>query len=183
MFPRSPARDREAGSSSPTCSQPLRSRSPRKLPPAHPLPLTVTELQSVRFSADGKQLYSGGDDGLLRVLGDTPLKTVVVVHSNHPNELDESVAEVADIDRALDYTLQARSAMGSIQNQLETVVDNLMGSIENFSASDSRIRDLDIASEAATLTQYQVLQNAAVGVLSQANRLPQMILGLLEARG
>lgn len=127
----------------------------------------------------GLGLFDGGLGGTTFAdIGSVDFSAVPPLGSN-----DIAQGFLSDVDAALDYTLQARAAMGSIQNQLETVIENLQSSIENFSASDSRIRDLDIASEAATLTQYQVLQNAAVGVLSQANRLPQMILGLLDARG
>lgn len=89
---------------------------------------------------------------------------------------------LSDVDRAMQNLSNTRSAMGAYQNQMEAVMENLTDSIENLSASNSRIKDVDIAEESALLTQYQVLQNASVSVLSQANRLPQMILGLLEAR-
>jgi len=85
-----------------------------------------------------------------------------------------------DIDAAMRVLNQRRSLLGASQKQLESVSDNLTTSIENSQASNSRIVDLDIASESATLNQYQVLQNAAVTVLAQTNRLPQMIMGLLQ---
>lgn len=95
---------------------------------------------------------------------------------------DAAQGFLSDIDAAIDRAVAIRSSMGSFQNQLESVIFNLNSSIENLSASDSRIRDLDIARETADLAKHQVLQNASVGVLGQANKLPQMILGLLEAR-
>ncbi len=87
-----------------------------------------------------------------------------------------------DIDQALDEVVLRRSMLGSFQNQLESVTENLSASIENFSASNSRIRDLDVAQETATLTQYQILQQAGVSVLAQANRLPQQIVDLISIR-
>ncbi|MGE0199886.1 MAG: flagellin [Candidatus Melainabacteria bacterium] len=85
-----------------------------------------------------------------------------------------------DIDAAMRVLTQRRSLLGASQKQLESITDNLTTSIENSQASNSRIVDLDIAQESATLNQYQVLQNAAVTVLAQTNRLPQMIMSLLQ---
>ncbi len=87
-----------------------------------------------------------------------------------------------DVDQALDEVVLRRSMLGSFQNQLESVTENLSASIENFSASNSRIRDLDVAQETATMTQYQILQQAGVSVLAQANRLPQQIVDLISIR-
>lgn len=90
---------------------------------------------------------------------------------------------LSDIDNAITIATSRRAGLGSFQNQLESVTENLNSSIENLSASNSRIKDVDVAGETAVLTQYQVLQNAAVSVMAQSNRLPQLVLGLLEARG
>jgi len=51
---------------------------------------------------------------------------------------------------------------------------------ENLTASESRIRDLDIAKETASMTKYQILQQASVSILSQSNKLPQLALSLLQ---
>ncbi len=87
-----------------------------------------------------------------------------------------------DVDAAIDAITAQRSTLGSFQNQLENVAQNLASSSENFNAAHSRIRDLDIASEMSVLTQEQILQQASVSVLSQTNDIPRMIIDLLQAR-
>jgi len=72
-----------------------------------------------------------------------------------------------------------RANLGAIQNRLISTSENLSVGIENFSAADSRIRDADIASTTADLTRNNILLNAAVGVLSQANAQPQAALRLI----
>jgi flagellin len=72
-----------------------------------------------------------------------------------------------------------RAALGAVQNRLENTITNLSVQAENLQASESRISDIDIASEMTEFTRNQVLTQAAVGMLSQANSLPQMALRLL----
>lgn len=85
-----------------------------------------------------------------------------------------------DIDRALASVSARRSLIGAIQNQLDSAIQNLSLSGENFSASESRIRDLDMAAETANLTKAQILQQASVSILSQANQAPGLVLRLLQ---
>ncbi|MBK8190506.1 MAG: flagellin FliC [Vampirovibrionales bacterium] len=87
---------------------------------------------------------------------------------------------IGSIQSAIDSVTSRMSIIGSLQNQLQSAIDNLQIGIENFSASNSRIRDLDIASESSTLVQNQILQQSAVSVLSQANSIPQLTLQLLQ---
>jgi len=72
-----------------------------------------------------------------------------------------------------------RANLGAVQNRFESVIRNGQNAAENLSASKSRIEDADFASETAGLTKYQILQQAGVSVLSQANSMPQTVLGLL----
>jgi flagellin len=71
-----------------------------------------------------------------------------------------------------------RANLGAIQNRLISTSENLGVSIENFSAANSRIRDTDIAQSSAELARNNILMNASVGVLAQANQQPQMALRL-----
>ena len=73
-----------------------------------------------------------------------------------------------------------RSTFGAIQNRFSSVVANLQTTSENLSASRSRIRDPDFASETANLTRGQILQKAGVAMLAQANALPNNVLSLLR---
>lgn len=87
---------------------------------------------------------------------------------------------LADVDAALQAVNVQRATVGSLQNKLDSVTSNLEQGIENFSSSNSRIRDVDVAAEAAQMTQSQILTEAATTVLSQTNQLPRMILNLLK---
>lgn len=121
--------------------------------------------------------------GIQIVGGAARFADIASIDFSGPTANTDAQSFLDDVDSALTALTAKRSAMGAFQNQMEAVMENLNSSIENLSASNSRIKDVDIAEESALLTQYQVLQNASVSVLSQANRLPQMILGLLDARG
>ena len=82
-------------------------------------------------------------------------------------------------DNALKAVNDARADMGAIQNRFSSVISNLQSSTENLSASQSRIRDTDYASETAKLTRGQILQQAGTAMLAQANSLPNSVLSLL----
>ena len=86
---------------------------------------------------------------------------------------------IAMIDTMLDRVSSVRSDFGTIQNRFESVVRNLQNVSENLSASRSRIQDADFASETAALTRNQILQQAGIAMLSQANAAPQSVLSLL----
>ena len=83
------------------------------------------------------------------------------------------------IDSALEKLNDMRAQLGASQNRFETTAAALESSAENLSAANSRIRDVDVASESAELARSQVLAQAGVSVLAQANQLPQMALKLL----
>jgi len=83
------------------------------------------------------------------------------------------------IDAAIDSVSRVRGRFGSMQNRLESTIRNLGVRTENLIDAESRIRDVDIAREAAELTRLQILQQAAVSVLAQANVQPQLALRLL----
>ena len=83
------------------------------------------------------------------------------------------------IDAALTQISNIRSTLGASQNRLNVTIDNLGTSIENLSASNARIRDADVARETANLTRAQILVQAGVSVLAQANQSPQIALSLL----
>lgn len=83
------------------------------------------------------------------------------------------------VDFALSQVSNLRSEFGSIQNRLESTIANLQIGSENFSAARSRIIDADFAQETARFTRAQILQQAGISQVAQANSLPQLVLGLL----
>ncbi len=84
------------------------------------------------------------------------------------------------LDMAIKGTSAVRGALGSLQNRLESTVANLGVAVENLTASESRIRDVDMANEMVTYTRNSILSQAGVAMLAQANQIPQGILGLLR---
>jgi flagellin len=87
---------------------------------------------------------------------------------------------LASIDQAIANVSSARSTFGSVQNRLEHTLNNLSSYEENLTASESRIRDVDMASEMVNFTKLQILQQAGTAMLSQANSAPQSVLSLLR---
>ncbi len=84
------------------------------------------------------------------------------------------------VDTALESVNSTRADFGAIQNRFESVVRSLQTTAENLSASRSRIMDADFAAETAALTRAQILQQAGVAMLAQANAAPQSVLNLLR---
>ncbi|AFI85180.1 MULTISPECIES: flagellin [Methylophaga] len=83
------------------------------------------------------------------------------------------------LSTALDTVNQSRATYGALQNRFEAVISNLQNYAENLTAARSRIQDADFAAETANLTRSQILQQAGVSILAQANTLPQTALSLL----
>lgn len=84
------------------------------------------------------------------------------------------------VDSAINTVNDLRGQLGAIQNRFESTIANLSTSVENLSASNSRILDADFAAETAKLSKSQVLQQAGISVLAQANARPQQVLSLLQ---
>ena len=88
-------------------------------------------------------------------------------------------AALTSIDSAISTIGGARADLGALQNRFQSTIRNLSSISENVSAARSRIRDTDFASETAELTRNQIIQQASVSVVSQANQRPQTALSLL----
>lgn len=89
-------------------------------------------------------------------------------------------AALTALDTAISNVASLRAGFGTVQNRLESSIRSLAVAIENTSAAESRIRDVDFASETAELTRNQVLQQAGISVLAQANVSTQNALALLN---
>lgn len=84
------------------------------------------------------------------------------------------------LDTALNSIASYRATLGSVQSRLNSTINNIDISSENMQAAQSRIRDVDFASETAKFTQNKILQQAGVSVLTQANQQPEAVLQLLR---
>ena len=87
---------------------------------------------------------------------------------------------IDNIDIALDTVNSARATLGASQSRFESVISNLMVSVENQTAARSRIMDADFAAETANLSRAQILQQAGNAMVAQANQLPQQVMRLLQ---
>jgi flagellin len=92
----------------------------------------------------------------------------------------DSQSAIASVDLALKDIATIRGGLGAVQNRFESTIANLMSASENISAARSGILDADFAAETAELTKSQILQQAGLAMLSQANQIPQAALTLLQ---
>lgn len=96
---------------------------------------------------------------------------------------DTSAADIADSDSVQAEVTKIstqRAALGAVQNRFEHTINNVNVAIENLSASESRIRDTDMAQEMMSFTRSQILSQAGTAMLAQANQAPQGVLSLLR---
>ena len=106
---------------------------------------------------------------------DTAISTFTAAKTNA-----NAAALIAVVDVAIGQVSGIRGGLGAVQNRLEHTVASLGIASENLTASESRIRDLDVASEMVSFTKTQILQQAGTAILAQANQAPQSILSLLR---
>ncbi|MFN3218137.1 MAG: flagellin [Acidimicrobiales bacterium] len=138
------------------------------------------------FSADEQTFHIGSAAG--ETIGiTTGVLTTASVGSDAIDISGLDLAAAGGADTAIDTIRDAiasvsttRGDLGAIQNRLETTVRNLQVSIENLSASESRIRDTDMAAEMANFTRNQIMMQAGTSMLAQANAVPQNVLALLR---
>jgi flagellin len=107
-------------------------------------------------------------------LGNSALNSTSVTSMANAN------TTIGRVDAALTAVSSLRSTFGAIQNRFESTIASLSAVSENLEASRSRILDADFAAETAALTKAQILQQAGVAILAQANAAPQSVLALLQ---
>lgn len=89
-------------------------------------------------------------------------------------------ASTGSVDTAIEAISTTRADLGAMQNRLEHTIKNVNVAVENLSASESRIRDTDMANEMVSFTRAQILSQAGTAMLAQANQIPQGVLSLLR---
>jgi flagellin len=104
----------------------------------------------------------------------------IIGQSNSAVDSQTSARSALDaIQLAITSVNQKRGSLGALESRLEVTINNLQVARENFKAAESRIRDVDVATEAAELTRLNILQQAGAAVLAQANQAPQIAVQLL----
>jgi len=138
----------------------------------------LTSGASINFSiAIG--FRSGTGNTLSLALNDIQTSSLGLASVNVSTAANATSA-LANIDSAISAIASARAEYGSIQNRFEATIANLQVTSENLTAAESRIRDADIALETSIFTKNQILVQAGIATLAQANTLPQQALTLLR---
>lgn len=115
-----------------------------------------------------------------KLVNDTSSTTEDTLNNVNITDRSGASAAIETIDSALDQVNSTRAELGAVQNRFESTISNIASTSENLSAANSRILDADFASETASLQKSQVLQQAGISVLAQANAKPQQVLSLLQ---
>lgn len=123
-------------------------------------------LEGLRFNSESLGIGKGSEIGPMEG-SEGPLR-------------EEIAQKLSTIDTSLGMIAKERANLGALQSRFDTTINNLMTSVENLGAARSRIADADFASETADLAKNQILSQASLSVLSQANQIPQMALALLK---
>jgi flagellin len=137
------------------------------------LDYTTALPQTTTINLNSSGTISGGNDATMATTSTTIATLDIGTASG-------AQSAIAVIDAALATVSSDRADLGAIQNRFESIVSNLSTNAENQSAARSRIMDADFAVETASLTRGQILQQAGIAVLAQANAAPQNVLALLQ---
>lgn len=121
----------------------------------------------------GTSLFNGG-------AGSANASSLSAVNSINVGTQSGAEAAISIIDGALTQINTVRAQLGAVQNRFTSTIDNIANSVENLDAANSRIVDADFAAETASLARAQILQQAGIAILAQANQIPQNVLALLR---
>ena len=135
-------------------------------------------------SASTAQISFSGVQGTLASLGLAAANTAALSYSLNGITIAEgqqaSRSALDAVRQAISSLASTRGTLGATESRLQVTINNLQVARENFAAAESRIRDVDVASEAAELTRLGILQQAGASVLAQANQQPALALSLLR---
>jgi flagellin len=138
------------------------------------------------LNGEGKELtfQVGNDAGEMNRIAFDPTKTNIKaealgVSSVSVASKDGALEALGNLDEAIKRVNENRSELGALQNRLNSTSNSLGIAVENLSEAKSRISDTDIAAETSTMVKNQILQNAGISVLAQANAAPNNALKLL----
>ena len=143
--------------------------------------LTTTKFNGIDVFAGKSGVITGGKDGVVIALGHdggTKLEIEAATLTDVKGLGNGSTA--TNIETAITAVNKQRATYGALQNRLEYSMNNMGTTTENLTAAESRIRDVDMASEMAEFTKQNILTQAAQSMLAQANQQPQNVLSLLR---
>jgi flagellin len=141
---------------------------------------TQTYVGSIRLTAADQIVVGGGAPAKAGFTATSLALGNAALNSASVTTVAGANTTITRVDAALTSVSNLRSTFGAIQNRFESTISNLSSISENLTASRSRIMDADFAAETANLTRAQILQQAGIAILAQANAVPQNVLGLLR---
>ncbi len=130
-------------------------------------------------SASAK-FHIGANQGQTISIGIGNMNTATIGATGNVKSQSAADTAIKAMDTAISKVDVARGDLGAVQSRLESTIANLTNVSENIAASRSRIMDADIAMETSSLTKSNILQQAGISVLAQANQQPQLALSLLQ---
>jgi flagellin len=133
----------------------------------------------VQFQSSGGVNVTSTDTTNSVMATDNENSELIAVNTINLGSADGASAAIDVLDNAIQQVNDLRATLGALQNRLQSTVANLGSSSENLQISNSRIRDADVAMESAELARAQVLMQAGISVMAQANQQPQQALKLL----
>ena len=133
------------------------------------------------FSVNETAFTAGSGGGTGSLFGSVGAQTVTAA-SNNASNTGNAIAALTALQTAVTNLGLVQGKVGAGENKLQYAVNLAQSQITNYSAAESGIRDADVAQEAANLTKAQVLQQASLAALAQANSAPQAVLSLLSGR-
>jgi len=147
----------------------------------------ATGLANFQVGANASQTESAtffntqiGDNTVTSNVAFQNLNTAIVAfNAGGGQTITNSNTMLTAIDGVISSLVSSRAALGASQNSLQHTMNNLKTTSDNLSASNSRIRDVDVAAESAAMTRAQIISQSSVSVLAQANQMPQLALKLL----
>ncbi len=140
----------------------------------------ITQVAQNTSADDAARLMVGANEGQLVTMSIAKTNaTTLAIQNIKVNTQPQANIAVKVIDEALGTVSTDRARLGAFQNRLEHTIANLGATAENLTAAESRIRDADMATEMMEFTKYNILNQAAIAMLAQANMQPQAVLQLL----
>ncbi|SDZ76021.1 flagellin [Desulfuromusa kysingii] len=139
-----------------------------------------TSITGVTVSASSSETFTADSDGAVTLTGGSNEVLTTTVDGISITGIEGAQSAIESIDLALSDIDTIRGGLGAVQNRFESTIANLNNVSENLSAARSRILDADIAQETSAMTKNNILQQAGVSILAQANQTPQLALSLLS---
>ncbi len=140
----------------------------------------VIHLGQIAFDSEFDIIIEGTAAGLAAAGLDTTGNATTTIDLVSVATREDAWVTIASVDAALEDIDTIRGGLGAVQNRFESTIANLNNVAENLSAARSRILDADIAMETSAMTKNNILQQAGVSILAQANQTPQLALSLLQ---